>query len=115
MGGSAPAASAAPPEEPRVASAPAASRVAPIVAAAPVVRRAGTKAPEVLFAKDESAALQRLTRGFTRGAVDPATLRESTTPTIAAIEPGAIVLAPLPDMSPITFDALGALAEGVRQ
>jgi len=102
------------PGETRVASAPATTRLAPIVAAVPVVRRAETKEPEVLFAKDESAALQRLMRGITRGAVDPATLSEPTA-AVAAIQPGQIVLAPLADVSPITIEPFGSLVEGVRQ
>jgi len=103
---------AAPAEEPRFASAPQTARIAPIVTAVPVVRRARTAEPEVLFAKDESAALQRLMRGITRGAVDPATLSE---PTTAIAAPGQIVLAPLADVSPITIEPFGSLAEGVRQ
>jgi hypothetical protein len=104
---------AARPEEPPVASAPVRARVAPI-AAVPIARRAETKEPEVLFAKDESAALQRLMRGITRGAVDPATLFEPTT-AIAAIQPEQIVVAPLADLSSITIEPFGSLAEGVRQ
>jgi hypothetical protein len=114
VSGTASSVSAAAPETPRVASAPATARAAPIVAVVPVVRRAETNEPEVLFAKDESAALQRLMRGITRGAVDPATLSEPTT-AIAAIQPGQIVLAPLADVSPITIEPFGSLVEGVRQ
>jgi len=102
-------------EEPRVASAPTPARVAPIVAALSVARRAQRTEPEVLFAKDELAALQRLTRGIRWGAVDPETLSQPDTTTVAAIQTGAIVLAPLQEMSSITLEPLGALAEGVRQ
>ena len=97
-------------EEPRVASAPATASVAPVAAAVPVVRRAQTKEPEVLFAKDELAALQRLTRGITRGAVDPETLSGPTETAIAAIQTAHIVLAPLPEISPVALEPLGTSA-----
>jgi hypothetical protein len=71
--------------------------------------------PEVLFAKDETAALQRLTRGLSRGAVDPETVGTPVVTGIVAIQAGPIVLPPLLDMSPVTLEPLGALAEGVRQ
>jgi hypothetical protein len=110
-------------EETRTALAPAAATpvapAAPAVArpgpAVPVVARVQPKEPEVLFAKDETAALQRLTRGFTRGVVDPATLSAPSTPTLAAIQPAAIVVAPLAEISPVTIESLGSLVEGVRQ
>jgi hypothetical protein len=81
----------------------------------PVVARVQPNEPEVLFAGDETAALQRLTRGITRGAVDPATLAAPSTTIITAIQPGAIVLAPLTEMSPVAIEPFGSLAEGVRQ
>jgi hypothetical protein len=111
----------APPETPRVAAAPSTTSVASVVPvtsrpapSAPRVAVVQSSEPEVLFAKDESAALQRLMRGITRGAVDPATLSEPTT-AIAAIQPRQIVLAPLADVSPITIEPFGSLVEGVRQ
>jgi hypothetical protein len=107
------------PDVPRAASA-AAARVAPVgpVASrptppAPSVARVQPNEPEVLFAQDETVALQRLMRGITRGAVDPATLSQAGA--IAAIQPGPIVLAPLPGISPVTIEPFGSLAEGVRQ
>jgi hypothetical protein len=115
---------AGPREETRMASAPAvaATPVAPAAPVAlrpervvPVVARVQPNEPEVLFAKDETAALQRLTRGIARGVVDPETLSQPGTTTVATIQSGPIVLPPLQEMSVITLEPLGSLVEGARQ
>jgi hypothetical protein len=73
--------------------------------------------PEVLIARDESAALRRLMRGMRQGVIDPLTLADGPSVIVAIQPPKEIVLPPLAEMSPITIAPLGSVAreEGVRQ
>jgi hypothetical protein len=116
--------------QPPVVMPPASREETPVASARPAARErtriASTPAPtagaisaaaelDVVLAEGEAVALRRLMRGLSRGAVVPETLDTSAVTAIAAIQVAPIVLAPLSEMSPVTLEPLGALAEGVRQ
>jgi hypothetical protein len=96
------------PPQPALRERPTRDRPAPIrrVSSAP------TAEPEVLIAKDESAALRRLMRELRRGRVDPSTRDAPTLEPIAV--PGTIVVMPIPAIAPIAIDPL-ELEGGARQ
>jgi len=71
-----------------------------------------TSDPEVLIAPDEAAALKRLMRGLGRRRIDPVSFAQTEKQLNGA--PSAIVVSPIPKISPIAIEPLG-LEEGARR
>jgi hypothetical protein len=72
------------------------------------------RAPEVLIAREESAALRRLMHGVRHGMVEPADVEPAVSDVQAGGPPSAVLVLPMPAIPPVAIAPL-ELEEGEQQ